>query len=76
MILSKLKNRTERNLSNSGVSDKLLNLISFMKASWIKVNTYVDINRVYCTTELSLVEESIQIILLQKKKYSVVHIVF
>ena len=27
----------------------------------------MDINRVYCTTELSLVEESIQIILLQKK---------
>ena len=44
--------------------DKLFNLISFMKAGWIKVNTYEDINRVYCTTELSLVEESIQIILL------------
>lgn len=64
MILSKLKDETEGNLSNSGSSDKLFNLISFMKAGWIKVNTYEDINRVYCTTELSLVEESIQIILL------------
>ena len=28
----------------------------------------MDINRVYCTTELSLVEKSIQLILLLKKK--------